>query len=183
MIRKVALELVLLGLLLYSLFTVRAILTGYDPVADAAGSVGTASRSVGGLPDTEYRATGGKDIFERNLFHPTRTGVVKAPPPPPPVVPVVVVPEEPPPPPEPMPAVMLKGVLEDPSGERIALISVDNQRSQPYRVGDMFDNFEVLEIGILEARLTWKGEPVDLKLRGQTAPERAEPPTRAARRR
>jgi len=174
MIRKIALELVLLGLLLYSFVSIRAVLTDYDPLADAAGSVATVNRTAGDLPAYDYRATEGRDIFEKNLFHPSRAGVTA----PPPVVreePVPEVIEEPVPPPEPMPQISLKGILEDPSGERVALISLNNERSKPYRVGDMFNNFEVVEIGILEANLTWKGEPVDLKLRGQAVPEKAEP--------
>jgi len=174
MIRKVALELVLLGLLLYSFVSIRGVLTGYDPLADASGSVGTVSRTLGDLPVDDYRPTEGRDIYEKNLFHPTRTGISA----PPPVVrdePAPEVIEQPAPPPEPMPQILLKGILEEPSGERVALISINNERSKPYRVGDMFNDFEVIEIGILEASLTWKGEPVDLTLRGQAVPEKAEP--------
>jgi len=182
MIRKIALELVLLGFLLYSLFAIREVLTSYDPLADAAGSVATVGRSMTGLPTDEYRPTGGRDIFEMNLFNPSRVGVVPPPPAPAPVEPEPIT-EVPPPPPEPMPAVVLKGILEDPSGERIVLVSVDNARSQPYRVGDVFRDFEVLEIGILDAKLSWKGQPVELTLRGQNTPERPEPEPQAPSRR
>jgi len=172
MIRKIALEVFLGVLLLYFLMDLRGVLVDYDPLADVRGSVTSAARNFTDLPSGDYVRTGTKDIFEKNLFHPNRRGWVPAPKPKP--SPVVAPPPPPPPPTVPppvMPTLILKGILEDPSGEMIAVIELQGDRARSYRVGDVFDSFEVMEIGVLDVKLSWNGEPVEINLRNQPSTE------------
>lgn len=178
MIRKIALEMALMGLLAYSLVTLQGVMTQYDPLSELKAAGGEAVKSAAALPDVKYVATGGADMLERSLFNPDRgagrkTGaltktVVAAPEAPP----QPVAPQQPPPPPPPvMPSISLKGILENTSGEQVAVIELEGQRARSYRVGDMFGDFELMEIGRLDVKLKWNNEPVELHMRG-TATEK-----------
>jgi|GEM_PF-3073555 len=178
MIRKIALEMALAGLLAYSLVTLHGVMTQYDPLSELQASGGEAAKSAPSLPDAKYVATDGADFLERSLFNPDRgagrkqqasvkTGASAAVPeaPPQPVAP----PQPPPPPPPVMPSVSLKGILENTAGEQVAVIELEGQRARSYRVGDMFGDFELMEIGRLDVKLRWNNEPVELHLRGTAA--------------
>lgn len=178
MIRKIALEMALAGLLAYSLVTLHGVMTQYDPLSELKVAGGEAAKSAASLPDAKYAATDGADILERSLFNPARgagrksqasvkTGASAAAPeaPPQPVQP----PAPPPAPPPVMPSVSLKGILENTAGEQVAVIELEGQRARSYRVGDMFGDFELMEIGRLDVKLRWNNEPVELHLRGTAA--------------
>ncbi|MBI5141382.1 MAG: hypothetical protein HZA20_04215 [Nitrospirae bacterium] len=176
MIRKIALEMALMGLLAYSLVTLHGVMTQYDPLAEFGAEGGEAVRGAAALPDVKYVATDGADILERSLFNPDRgagrktqaamkTGAAAAAPEAPPQP---VQPPAPPPPPPVMPSISLKGILENTVGEQVAVIEVEGQRARSYRVGDMFGDFELIEIGRLDVKLRWNNEPVELHLRGAT---------------
>lgn len=158
MIRKVALEVVLFGMLVYSVVAAISIAVDYDPLAEMNDSATSISRSFANLPPMEYTATRGKGILEKHLFHPSRSGTVKIPPP---------QSESPLPVPDIMPNILLVGVLEDYTGERIAILEVEGGKAHSYRVGEVFAGFKVVEVGVLEVKLERDGKPLKLKLRNQ----------------
>ena len=173
MIRKIALEIVLFGLLLYSLATVRSIAVNYDPLADMKESVASIGGTFATLPPVEYKATGGKYIFEKNLFNPSRSGTAKPSPQRPERPEVLPV----------MPDILLKGVLEDTTGKRIAIIEVEGRKAHSYKVGQGFSNFKVVEIGETEVKLERDGKIIKLKLRSPAISKRNSSKNKSSQRR
>ncbi len=158
MIRKVALEVVLFCLLAYSVTMVRSIAVDYDPLADIKDSGASISRSSSNLPPMEYTATGGKGILKKQIFHPSRSSRVETP---------ALNPETPSAAPAIMPNLLLVGILENPKGERLAILEVEGGKANSYSVGDVFAGFKIVEVGMLEVKLERDGEPLKLKLRNQ----------------
>ncbi len=173
MIRKIALEVVLFALLVYSAVAAGDIAVNYDPLADIKESTASISRSFASLPPMQYTATGGKGILEKHLFHPSRSGTVKTPKPKPEVQPALPVPAI-------VPNILLVGVLEDPDGERVAILEVEGGKAHSYRVGDVFAGFKVVEVGVLEVKLERDGEPLKIKLRNQAISKKRKPSRRRA---
>jgi len=159
MIRKVALEVVLFGLLVYSVIMVRGIAVDYDPLADMKDSGASISRSSSNLPPMEYTATGGKGILKKQIFHPSRSSRVETPTQNPDTSSSAA--------PAIMPNLLLVGILENPKGERLAILEVEGGKANQYSVGDVFAGFKVVEVGMLEVKLERDGEPLKLKLRNQ----------------
>lgn len=102
----------------------------------------------------EYKKTWSDKIHEKNLFSPTRTFKE-----PKPFVP-------PPPPPEPpkRPELLLKGIIQDSSGEYVAYIEIDKVKARPMRKGDMEQDIELVEISDRKAVLQWNNEKISLTL-------------------
>lgn len=163
MIRKIALEVVLGMALLYGLVELRTVLVDYDPLAEARASVGETAERFAILPSKDFVPVNAQEIFDNNLFDPSRKGY-RPPPPRPKPKPK---PAPAPVPPPTMPRISLKGIIETPSGERKALLEIEGDRARSLRAGDVAGEFEVVEIGVLELKLLWRGEPVSINIRNQ----------------
>lgn len=102
------------------------------------------------LPSTDYSS-----LVEKNLFHPDRRFVEKA---------AREVDQASVAPPAVMPALVLKGVVQDQGGEFVAYVSIDGKKAQPLRVGDRIDDIKVVGITATDVTLKWFATDVKLTL-------------------
>lgn len=94
-------------------------------------------------------------LVQKNLFHPERRFVEKA---------AQGADQSALAPPAVMPALLLKGVVQDAGGEFIAYVSIDGKKAQPLRVGDRIDDIKVIGITATDVTLKWFSTDVKLTL-------------------
>lgn len=94
-------------------------------------------------------------LAEKNLFHPERRFVDKA---------SQAGDQASLAPPAVMPALVLKGVVQDTGGEFAAYVSIDGKKAQPLRVGDRIDDIKVVAITATDVTLKWFATDVKLTL-------------------
>jgi len=130
-------------------FYVNAIV--YNPLD--TGAVKHAQIKETAMAKSAYAPAWDKEIFEKNLFSPSRTYLEPKP------VPVTV----PLPPPQ-RPALVLKGIVLDTFGDYVAYVEINQAKAVPLRKGDKIEDIEVSDISEKKVVLQWNNETITMSI-------------------
>jgi len=131
-------------------FYVNAI--AYDPLDRDAVKHAAIKETI--MAKSTYAPAGDKEIYEKNLFSPSRTYLEPKP------VPVIV----PVPPPPPRPALVLKGIVLDTFGDFAAYLEINQAKAVPLRKGDKVEDIEVSDISEKKVVLQWNNETITMSI-------------------
>ncbi len=131
----------------------------YDPMAGVT-QTGQAKQQES-VAATSHKRAWGRDIKEKNLFSQQRKPT-----------PVRMDEQAPEPvgrtevrPPEPMPAIILNGIIINPDGSYTAYIKVGDNPTMGARVGDVMHGISVITIEERQVELDWQGNGLTLKMK------------------
>ena len=155
MIRKYFMLGSVLLLFLYTSWNFYSEALSYDPLSEL--SVKQQKTKETDEIVVAYSPAWSKDITDKNLFTPDRSGPKPPPPPPPPPTP-------PPPPPPRKPELSLRGISQNAAGEYVGYMEIDKATAVPMRKGDKLDDIEVLDVSERKVVLQWLDEKITFSI-------------------
>ena len=151
MIRKQAVLFIMACVALVTVWKFYVNAIAYDPLDRDAVKQSSIKETV--VAKSAYAPAWDKDIFEKNLFSPSRTYLEPKP------VPVAITV----PPPQ-RPALVLKGIVLDTFGDFVAYLEINQAKAVPLRKGDKVEEIEVSDISEKKVVLQWNDETITMSI-------------------